>query len=269
VELHVNLTDAVSQYLANVPGPTKSYAQSELHKFARWAGWERQVAELMPPEVAQYAEGVVASGGDIRGRLTHLKEFLTYLKKQNQLNDSTTSLSAHVKIPKENRGAVAVTSSVDDPQVILTSEGLESLKQELEGLKGQRTKIADDIRIAAADKDFKENAPLDAAREQQGKMESRVRDIEALLQLAVVADASTGKPGKAAVVGSQVVILNVSSGKETAYTLVGSAEADPINGKLSISSPVGQAVLNRKQGDEVEAAAPRGQIKYKLVSITS
>ena len=262
----MNLSDAVAQYLGNLPGPTKSYAQSELHKFARWAGWERQVAELMPPEVAQYAEGVAASGGDVRGRLTHLKEFLTFLKKQDEL---THSLSSHVKIPKESRGGVAATSNTDEDQVILTAEGLESLKQELEGLKSQRTKISDDIRIAAADKDFKENAPLDAAREQQGKMESRVRDIEALLQQAVVASASTGKTGKPAAVGSQVVIQNVASGKEAAYTLVGSAEADPINGKLSISSPVGQAVLGHIQGDEVEASVPRGQIKYKVVSITS
>ena len=262
----MNLSDAVNQYLTNLPGPTKSYAQSELHKFARWAGWERQVTELMPPEVAQYAEGVAASGGDVRGRLTHLKEFFTFLKKTADL---THSLSAHVKIPKESRGVVAATSVIDDTQVVLTSEGLESLKHELESLKGQRTKIAEDIRIAAADKDFKENAPLDAAREQQGKMESRVRDIEALLQQAVVASTSTGKSGKPAGVGSQVVIQDVSSGKEASYTLVGSAEADPINGKLSVSSPVGQAVLGHKQGDEVEASVPRGQIKYKLVSIKS
>jgi len=220
----------------------------------------------MPPEVAQYAEGVAASGGDVRGRLTHLKDFLTFLKKQDEL---THSLSSHVKIPKESRGGVAATSNTDEDQVILTAEGLESLKQELEGLKSQRTKISDDIRTAAADKDFKENAPLDAAREQQGKMESRVRDIEALLQLAVVASAATGKTGKPAAVGSQVVIQEVASGREAAYTLVGSAEADPINGKLSISSPVGQAVLGHKQGDEVEASVPRGQIKYKVVSITS
>ena len=262
----MNISDAIVTYLPSVSAENKTYAQSELHKFARWVGLDRNIEELMPPEIAKYAEGVVSSGGDVRGRLTHLKLFLAFLFKRKEI---VMSLSGHVKIPKESKGIIPATTDIDTEQIVLTQAGLKALNQELATLKGQRTKVAEDIRYAAADKDFRENAPLDAAREQQGKMESRIREIEALLQMAVLAESRSTTATKIAAVGSLVVLEDGASGKKVSYTLVSSAESDPSNGKLSVSSPVGKAVVGHSQGDEIQATAPRGLVRYRVISINT
>jgi transcription elongation factor GreA len=149
----------------------------------------------------------------------------------------------------------------------MTAAGHQALQQELQGLKDQRGEMAEAIRRAAADKDFSENAPLDAAREAQGKMEARVRELEETLRRAVVIDGSGSGATDTVQVGSAVALEDVASGREVRYILVDSAEADPVAGKLSVASPVGRALVGHHIGDEVEVTAPKGLLRYRIASV--
>ncbi len=256
----MTLSEALNQYLASQASGAQAF--EDIHRFARWAGLERRVETLRPPEVAQYAEEVVSAGGDVHSRLTQVKEFLTFLNKRGVLSQR---LAPHIKIPKLRQGP-AVEGGPNVEGATITAATYEALRRELQSLKGHRVVIAEKLRTAAADKDFRENAPLDAAREEQGKMEGRVREIEAMLRHAVVIDPGVGPTGKARV-GSHVKLQDLSSGIEVSYTLVDSSEADPLTGKLSVASPVGQAIIGSAPGDEVDVMAPKGLRRYRVDAV--
>ncbi len=259
----MNVADAISQYLSGSAHKLDSYAHQELHRFGRAIGLDRTVGELVPPDVASYAEDVVAAGGDIHGRLGPVKEFLAFLKKKGF---SDHSLSAHVKIPRASMRAAAAAKSAFET-IDMTESGLEAVKSELADLKGQRVEIVEAIRIAAADKDFRENAPLDAAREDQGKAEARIRELEETVRRAVVVDPRQQSARAGARVGAAVVLHDIDSGKNVTYTLVDSMEADPAAGKISVASPVGAAITGRSEGQEVQVQTPKGTRRYRIGSV--
>jgi transcription elongation factor GreA len=259
----VKLAEALSHYISTLSSNPNDHANRDLHRFGRWIGWERSVIELAPPEVAQYAEEVVKAGGDVHGHLTPIKEFLAFLKRKGML---AHSLAPHLKIPRASRLAAASFQARAE-SIPMTPSGHEALTVELRELKGLRVHVAEEIRAAAADKDFKENAPLDAARDKQGKMEARIRELEELLRRAVVIERTDDARSGEAQVGSLVVLKDLSSGKEIRYMLVDSAESDPLRGKISVASPVGKAVVGCSQGDAVEVKVPKGVKSYKVVSV--
>ena len=116
-----------------------------------------------------------------------------------------------------------------------------------------------------ADKDFRENAPLDAARDQQAHLEARIRVIEDQLRHAVIIDPET-KRGRANV-GSTVKVLNLSQDREQTFQLVSPSEVDPADGKISVESPVGSAVIDHVPGDEVEVQAPAGSVRLRVLEV--
>ena len=199
----------------------------------------------------------------MQGALNALKEFLLFAKREGIVGHR---LEPHVKIPRSERKAVskAVSKSGARP---MTATGHAGLHKELQGLKGRRGDVADAIGKAAADRDFSENAPLDAAREVQGKMEARIRELEETLRRAVIMEQGNGARLSGVQVGSKVVLREIASGKESHYILVASSEADPVVGKLSVDSPVGKALMGRNPGDEVDVTAPRGVFRYRIASL--
>ena len=258
----MKLSDALTTYLGGAASTVDSYAHQELHRFGRAVGLEKAVETLAPPEIADYAESVVAAGGDVHGRLSPLKEFLNYLKKQNL---SAHSLAPHVKIPRATQRAIAASRRAEQA-IPMTKEGIHLLEEEMGTLKGQRGDIIDAIRLAAADKDFRENAPLDAARENQGKAEARIQELEDTLRHAVIMDP---KQGKGARVGNTVVMKDLTTGKNVTYKLTDSTDADPLSGKISVVSPVGEAILGHFQGDEIAVQTPKGERRYQVSAIKS
>ena len=259
----MTLAEALSQYLGAAASTVNSYAHQELHRFGRSIGLDRGVDGLAPPEIASYAENVVAAGGDVHGRLSPLKDFLAFLKKQGI---SAHSLAPHVKIPRATVRAMAASRRAEEA-IPMTEVGIGLLRDEMGLLKGQRGEIIESIKLAAADKDFRENAPLDAARENQGKAEARIRELEETLRHAVVLQPMGD--GKSARAGSTVVLNDLGTGKNVTYKLTDSAEADPTAGKISIVSPVGRALVGRAAGDEVVVQTPKGERRYKLANIKS
>lgn len=144
----------------------------------------------------------------------------------------------------------------------ITTKGKKELEAELEQLKSRRGAIADKIAEARDYGDLSENAEYDAAREEQGLVESRIAEIEDILLNADVIKAS--KSSKV-VLGSKVELKN---GKKTiVYTVVGPVEANPIEGKISNESPIGQALFGQKVGEKIAVQTPKGKISYEIVSI--
>jgi len=121
-----------------------------------------------------------------------------------------------------------------------------------------------DLKRAMEDKDFRENAPLDAARAQQGYVEGRIRDVETMLDRAVDVKDDTSSSPDTVHIGSTVILRNLVSDKEVSYTLVRPGEVNPAEGRISFESPVGRALLQHHAGDEVEVSAPSGTLRFRV-----
>jgi transcription elongation factor GreA len=130
--------------------------------------------------------------------------------------------------------------------------------------------IAEALHLAMADKDFRENAPLDAARDQQAHLEARIRELEAILKRVEVMEEGGVAPDTTRVqLGKVVVVHDIEAGEDLRFTLVHSHEANLALGKLSIASPLGKAVVERSTGDEVEVTAPGGVQRYRIAAVES
>jgi transcription elongation factor GreA len=152
-------------------------------------------------------------------------------------------------------------------EVILTRQGYEKLKQEIQYLStDKRREVADRIRIAREFGDIAENAEYDDAKNEQAMLEHRIAQLEERLVAArVIAKGDVRKDVVS--VGSKVKIRDIAAKKTFEYHIVGSAEANPDENKLSNESPVGKAILGKKKGEVVEVAAPRGSFKFKILEI--
>lgn len=144
----------------------------------------------------------------------------------------------------------------------ITDTGRKELEVELETLKSQRGEIADKIAAARDYGDLSENAEYDAARSEQGLVETRIAEIEDILQNAEIIKA--GDTGKISL-GSKVILE--ANGKKHEYTVVGPVEADPLSGKISDESPLGLALIDKKVGDTVSVTTPKGEIVYTIAEI--
>src|SRR3954468_18047872 len=150
--------------------------------------------------------------------------------------------------------------------VILTPEGLEKLKQEIEYLSTtKRREVAERIKEAREFGDISENSEYDDAKNEQAMLEARIATLEDKLRSASVIDAKE-LSADVVRVGSQVHVTDGGSGKSLTYTIVGSTEADPSSNRLSNESPVGKALVGRKHGDEVKVTLPSG--KQRELTVT-
>lgn len=155
-----------------------------------------------------------------------------------------------------------------EKEVLLTREGLQKLEEEYNLLKGPRRKeIAEKIKVARGFGDLSENAEYDEAKNEQAQNEERIAKIEDMLLHAVVIEDDSNTDGKVAI-GSTVKLLDKEFNEEMTYTIVGSAEADPIKGLISNVSPVGSSLLGAKKGDVISVNAPGGIIEYEVLDIS-
>jgi len=152
-------------------------------------------------------------------------------------------------------------------EVILTAEGYEKLKQEIEYLQTEkRREVAERIRVAREFGDIAENAEYDDAKNEQAMLEHKIAQLEErVLSARVITKKEISKDTVS--VGSKVRIRDVAAKQTFEYHIVGSAEANPAENKLSNESPVGKAIMGHKKGDIVEVAAPRGTTKFKILEI--
>lgn len=148
-------------------------------------------------------------------------------------------------------------------QYVLTKEGVKELEAELEKLIAKRGPIAQAIKTAREFGDLSENAEYQSARQEQEKQENRISEIEQILQSAEVIKKSNGS--KEVCLGSTVEVKN---GVAKKFTVVGTVEANPLEGKISDQSPIGKALIGKKLGDSVQLVTPAETATYKIVNIS-
>ena len=236
----------------------KNAAQSEIGRFVRHIGGERDIKSIIPSEISEYSEDFIRrTAQPDPEKLKSVKKFLAYLA----LNNFTEiNLAQHLRLRRSRR--TKMLKNTTDKKVNLTQSGYNDMTKQLGQLQKERIKLTGDIERAAADGDVRENAPLEAARESQGMVMSKIREIESTLKLAEIIDNKSDK--NRVQVGSKVLLVQSDSKTEIEYLLVEPREASPLQKKISIGSPVGEAILGRRVGDEVSVSTPNGQITYKV-----
>src|SRR3990172_875143 len=258
----LTLADAAQRYAESVKDSSaRQYALAELNRFVRWYGPDKLIGNMRGHDVSLYADVLGPANPDSTRKADYIRSFFVYLKKDGLL---AANLAPHLRLRKGG-AKTAGSSSHALASVELTGEGIEALKTELELLLAQRAGVREEIRKAMLDKDFRENAPLDAAKDKQGHLEARIREVETMLKRAVVVQQS--EAGDRVQVGATVRVRNLASDKITRFVIVGPTEANAADGRISSVSPVGRSLIDRAVGDEVEVSAPAGTMRLRVEQI--
>ena len=153
-------------------------------------------------------------------------------------------------------------------KISYTQQGYQQLVDELQYLKiEKREKIKNDIAVARSFGDLSENAEYDEARNEQAKNEARIKELEELLENAVIVDENTLDTSVAGL-GSTVRVLDTDRNEETTYLLVGSNEVDPMEGKISDQSPIGAALIDMREGEEAAVETPAGTVHLRVLEVS-
>jgi len=265
----ISAAEASAHFLQSLDPEKAQQARPVLERFLAHVGSETEMHTLGGEQVAAFARAEL--GGEARAAdddVLHLEPVRAFLAYSSRLAFTAENLVPFLHLPIGGggaRGGAGAAEELGGNAFFVTREGLTALEQELETAKARRPQIAEDLRAAMADKDFRENAPLDAARDAQAHLEARIREIEDQLRRAVIIDPSQ-KQGRANV-GSRVRLHNEQLDREQVYYLVSPNEVDPANGKISIESPVGRAVIQRVAGDRVEVETPGGRIALRVLEV--
>lgn len=262
--------ELMRKYLMGLNEKQRIAQQTELNRFVRWLKPGAVLDELKAEDVERYQEQFERTGAD-SVRLEPVRTFLATAHKQGHCG---FNLGKFIKIKRASRKAAAAKAEEAAPTPVteetthITRDGYENLKQELEYLSTtKREEIAHELAEARIDKDFRENAPFDAAKQHQAEVENRIRFLERILATAEIVDLSTSSSRVG--LGATVVLRDLTHDEELTYTLVGTSEANPRLGRISIVSPVGKAMIDRATGEEFEVEAPAGKITYRIEKLES
>lgn len=254
---------AAHTYLASLKAAVRTESQVEVLKFVRWIGQDRDLSIMRGHDVAQYGENFPPTVSDAAKRADYVRAFLKWAKERGYTKEN---LGTHLRVRKANK-ASSTAQTLEVQPVYLTKEGHDALVHEMDELKDRRPTIQLDLQRAMADKDFRENAPLDAARNEQAHLEARIRELDSTLRRAVVLESGAEHPGELSQIGDLVTIKDLRTGDAKTYTLVNSDEVRSGGGKISIASPVGKAVYQRRAGEEVDVEAPAGTWRVRIEAI--
>ncbi|WP_438435279.1 transcription elongation factor GreA [Gorillibacterium sp. sgz500922] len=156
---------------------------------------------------------------------------------------------------------------MSEKETILTQEGLKRLEEELENLKSvKRREVAERIKIAIGYGDISENSEYDDAKNEQAFIEGRILQLEKLLRNARIINNEEVDTNTVSI-GAKVTLKDLEFGDTVVYTIVGTAESDPFENKISNESPVGRSILGQKKGSTVEVSVPAGIIQYQIIDI--
>ncbi|MEA3253595.1 MAG: transcription elongation factor GreA [Chloroflexota bacterium] len=250
------LAKAGADFLISLPQQNTEKTQGEIYKFIRWIGLRRKIRDINPLDIANYGEQITLS----EARL--VRSFLTYIHKKGL---TSGNLAVHLRVKKASHKKTSLSPQTQQVKTSLTRQGYARLKTELVTLKEQRSQVTEEMHSAAADKDFRENAPLAAARERKAHLEGRILDLESTLKSAVILDKDQG--ASKIKIGDTVLLCDLSSGQQLNYSLVDRREANPTEGKISTASPIGKTLLHKEKGQTIEISAPAGTFKYRIENV--
>ena len=261
----MSLGEAVSKYLAILPDEKKNAAQQEINNFIRWyGGREKPFAGLEGSAVGNYAERLARTDASCVQKLELVRGFLTYAHKQHWCQENLSVSIRVVKKTQSKTTAVKKKGQKKEP-AYMTQKAYDEIVMELKAINEKRLVVIEDIKRAAADKDFKENAPYHAAREQKSLLDGKIMELEEMISTAVIIEENHNT--HTAAIGGTVILQDLTSGKELRYTLVGPREVNPTKGKISLVSPVGKAVLGKSVGETIEVSVPSGKLHFQLKGI--
>ncbi|MDZ7260686.1 MAG: GreA/GreB family elongation factor [candidate division KSB1 bacterium] len=255
---------AATQYLASLPAGQREACQPEIYKFARWYGWETPFSKITAPAVASYAEQLSVADKEYQKKLEMIRSFLLYARKSRWTD---VNFAIHLKTKKSKPTPTAALAATPSEPISLSREKYDEMKAELQRLKKRSQELVAEIQRAAADKDFRENAPLQAAREERGHVEGRIKEIEEILKIASIIEEKK-EPAHKSAIGDTIILEDPASGEEIIYKIVDPREVDPQRGKISTASPLGKALLGRNEREMVEIKAPAGTLHYRIKKIT-
>ncbi len=258
--LKITLNEAATQFLKSLPVEVSKLSSPEVMHLVRWFRGEKPVESLTPMDVSAFSERFSASDTEHSHKLEILRKFLAYIKKEGW---TESNLSVHLKARKEKAAPAPSQQQIQSDLAVVTQQGFEDIQKELESLRLQRPSVLEDIRRAAADKDFKENVPFHAAREHLGHIDGRIKELEAIAKSATIIS-QNDKSMSRVTLGATVVLVALATGKTQIFKIVGPKESDPAKGKISHVSPIGKAIIGKKQGDTVEVTVPAGKIHYRI-----
>lgn len=264
--MDLTLAGVATEYLATLSQTERLEQQQEVMRFVRWYGPEAPVAEVGMRNLESYLSQVEASGADSARRLMPLRSFLAYAENQGYLPERLSKLVRVKRVTAKAKKSTPTTTQTVEREIIhLTPEGHSQLKEELDHLINvMRPQVAEALLEARRDKDIRENAPYDAAKQQQGYIEARIRELEHILAVGEVMTEAPTRPAGRVGIGSTVELRDLTYDETVRYTLVSSSEANPREGKLSVASPVGKALLDQCEGAIVEVDAPAGKLRYRI-----
>jgi transcription elongation factor GreA len=258
------LGQAIGSYLSAVPLTEREATARELGRFARWLGTDSVVTQISPVDVSRYQEQFPESSVDVNARLLPVKSFLTSLKTQKL---TPTNLGAHIRLRRvSTRTRTAAEREQPEIEPIrITEEGYGRLQSELEHLeKTVRPEVTESLKNAFADKDFRENAPYDAAKQRLSEVQGRINDIRRTLSAASIYTADSTETVD---IGTTVTLHSLVDDEMVEFTLVGQGEVSPREGRISVQSPVGKALFEHRPGEVVEVQTPAGALAYRIERI--
>ncbi|MBI4498051.1 MAG: transcription elongation factor GreA [Chloroflexi bacterium] len=261
----ITAQQALEQFLGTLPLVVRQESREELGLLVGWFGEERPLKELTPAMISTFTKTFGPQAPDLGRRLTLLRSFLTYLHHEGLV---TRDLSAAVQLQAEAWSQTRMRAARPKGlgTVRLTPEGYEQLQAELEALKAQRPRLAEELQEARSGMPLDDAPSVDWVRHYQSLQETRIGELEAILKRAEVIQIEEVPEGQA-VLGSTVVLRDLATNQTLRFQLVDSPESNPSQGKISAASPTGQAVLGHRPGDDVEVHAPIGTIRYRIEHI--
>lgn len=235
--------------------------ESFVRRYVEYAGHEVWITSITGSHVESFREAqILPTDPQAPDRVAALKDWFQYLKKKNYTGQNF-GVFVRVKKTTSNRGSGLTQVSVEQETIMMTAEGIDTLRRELDELSQQYPEIIKAIQEAREDKDFRENSPLEAAREALAFNEQRRREIETALKRAVIAENLTSD---ISAVGSTVQVTRMDNGSQAVWKLVGPREANAREQKISVESPVGRALLGKRQGETVSVETPSGALEFRI-----
>jgi transcription elongation factor GreA len=260
----VPLGAAFNEYLQVVRLDVRPATERYVRHYVSLAGESTLSSSLTGARVEGYAETYIRATDPLADeRVAALKLWFQYLKRKNY---TTQNFGTVVRVRRTQARASGSSTVVEVTGLEVTAEGLGAMQRELSELTGEVPSLVEAIALAREDKDFRENAPLDAAREALAQNEARRRQLQSDLKRARVVD-DTG--AERAGVGSAVQITRLDTGASFTYKLVGAREANAREGKISVASPVGSALVGARPGDEVSVQTPNGEVAMRVDGVTA
>ncbi len=262
----ITLAFAAREYIASLKPDQQHAQEAYIRRCVEHFGEQTLIMSLSGSRVELFAESQIRSSDpNAQERVTALKQYFQFIRKKGYASEN---FGIHIRVRRSGGRSASSAQQVrvEEAPVEMTRDGLEARTAKLAELQGRRPDVLRAIATAREDKDFRENAPLQAAREELAMIDGQIKQLEAELKRAVVVERTAED---LSAMGSQVTVtrLDRPEQKET-FTLVGGREANAREKKISVESPVGKQLLGRRVGEEVEVSVPSGSIQYRIEKIT-